>query len=341
MMHVHVRPGGAASAQANRRAVVMLGLLLAANLAAWMWAASAFHARPAMLGLALLAYTFGLRHALDADHIAAIDNVTRRFVNEGRRPVAVGFFFSVGHSTVVVLACLAIALASHTVQAHLGALKAFGEVAGAVVSASFLFTIASANLGVLFRIGGARAPGGDKSDFAPQASLLGRLIRPVLGFVSSSWRMLPIGFLFGLGFDTASEVGLLGLSASHTAGGSPLVLVMVFPALFAAGMSLLDSLDSVMMLKAYSWAQDQPRRKLLYNRTVTALSVVLAFGVGVLELLDLLRTHGDLRGWLWALVGGLNDHTEWMGAAIVACFALVWGAGLLIAKVQNGKEAST
>ena len=322
--------------RADRRAAVMLALLAFANLAAWAWGTSVFHGRPAMLGLALLAYAFGLRHALDADHIAAIDNVTRRFVHEGRRPVAVGFFFSVGHSTVVVLACLAIGLASHTVQAHLGALKAYGEVAGAFVSASFLFTVAAANLGILFGQGSTRSA----VDVSPGSSLLGRAIRPVLGFVSSSWRMLPVGVLFGLGFDTASEVGLLGLSAAHTASGAPLLTIMVFPALFAAGMSLVDSFDSVMMLKAYSWAEIKPSRKRVYNRTVTALSVVLAFGVGALELLDLLRDHVDLRGGFWSAVGGLAGHSELMGAAIVAGFALIWGASLLVAKVQNAKEAS-
>jgi nickel/cobalt transporter (NiCoT) family protein len=334
-MHHHPHVPAADGADADRRAGRMLGWLSLANLVAWVWAFSVFHVHPAMLGLALLAYVFGLRHALDADHIAAIDNVTRRFVHEGRRPVAVGFFFSIGHSTVVVLACLAIGLASHTVQAHLGALKAYGEVGGAFVSASFLFTVAAANLGILFGRGRGRS-----ADPSPASSLLGQAIRPVLGFVSSSWRMAPVGFLFGLGFDTASEIGLLGLSAAHTAEGAPLLAMMVFPALFAAGMSLVDSVDSVMMLKAYSWAQAQPRRKRLYNRAVTALSVVLAFGVGALELLDLIRDHVDLRGRFWSLVGGLNDHSELMGAAIVAAFALIWGASLLIAKVQNAKEMS-
>ncbi|WP_158913559.1 HoxN/HupN/NixA family nickel/cobalt transporter [Caulobacter sp. S45] len=336
-LHIDIDLGR--DAAANRRATWLLAALALANLAAWGWAWSAFHGRPAMLGLAMLAYTFGLRHALDADHIAAIDNVTRKFVQEGRRPVGVGFFFSIGHSTVVVAACICIALASTTVQAHLGALQTFGAVAGALVSASFLFTVATANLGALFGGGRRRTSGHHHDDLQPRG-LLGRLIQPVLGFVSSSWRMAPVGLLFGLGFDTASEVGLLGLSAAHASGSTPISSIMVFPALFAAGMSLLDSIDSVMMLKAYAWALVKPKRKLYYNRTVTALSVLLAFGVGLIELLDLLRSRVELGGRFWRLVGQLSDHTEIMGAAIVAVFALLWGAAALLAKVQNGKESS-
>ncbi len=331
-------------AAANRRAALLLGGLVLVNLAAWAWTWTAFHERPAMLGLALLAYAFGLRHALDADHIAAIDNVTRRFVQQGRRPVGVGFFFSIGHSAVVVAACAAIALASTTVQAHIGALKAFGEVAGALVSASFLFTVAAANLGVLFgrrrqhrhaaRHGHAGLP-----DAAP-GGLITRLVSPMLGFASSSWRMLPIGVLFGLGFDTASEIGLLGLSAAHASGPGAVLTIMVFPMLFTVGMSLLDSIDSVMMLKAYAWALVKPRRKLYYNRIVTGLSVLIAFGVGGMELVDLVSSHNDLHGGFWKIASGLNDHSEWIGAAMLVGFALLWGAAMLVSRVQNSKESS-
>jgi high-affinity nickel-transport protein len=334
-LHIDIGAGG--DAAADRRAGLLLGGLVLVNLAAWAWAWSAFHERPDMLGLALLAYAFGLRHALDADHIAAIDNVTRRFVHQGRRPVGVGFFFSIGHSTVVVAACAAIALATTTVQAHLGALKAFGEVAGALVSASFLFTVAVANLGLLF--GRRRGVQGEAASVL-QGGLVGRLVAPLLGFVSSSWRMAPIGLLFGLGFDTASEIGLLGLSAAHASGPGAMWTVMVFPVLFAAGMSLLDSIDSVLMLKAYAWALVKPRRKLYYNRVVTALSVLLAFGVGGMELLDLAQTRGALRGGLWKAISGLNDHSEWLGAGMVGGFALLWAGALFISKIQNGKESS-
>src|SRR3984893_14467315 len=224
----------------RHRVIWVYTLLGAANIGAWVWAILAFHDKPLLVGTAFLAYTFGLRHAVDADHIAAIDNVTRKLMQEGQRPVAVRFFFSLGHSTVVVLASAAIAVAAASLQGRFETLRSIGGTIGTLVSVLFLFLVAAANFIVLcsvyrtfrtVRRGGAYIDE-DLNRLLAQRGFLGRMFRPMFRLVSRSWHMYPLGFLFGLGFDTATEIALLGIAAAEASQGLPIWSIMVFPALF-------------------------------------------------------------------------------------------------------------
>ena len=244
-----------------------------------------------LLGTAALAYSFGLRHAFDADHIAAIDNVTRKLMQEGSRPVGVGLFFSLGHSTIVVALTVAIAVATTALQGRFDAFKSFGAMVGTLVSALFLFAIAIANIVVLVSVwrtfqtvkSGGRFVEEDLDLMLANRGLLGRLFRRFFRLIERSWQMYPLGILFGLGFDTATEVGLLGISATQASQGLSIWSILVFPALFTAGMTLIDTTDSILMLGAYGWAFIKPIRKLYYNLTITAVSVLVAVIVGGLE----------------------------------------------------------
>lgn len=306
--------------------------LIAANIAAWVWAWVAFADRPTLLATAFLAYTFGLRHAFDADHIAAIDNVVRKLMQEGKQAYSVGFFFSLGHSTIVVLASVAIAATAAAMQSSLDEFHDIGGVIGTLVSAFFLLIIGLANLFVLRGIWAAfgRARRGEKivdedlDALLAGRGLLARIFRPVFGVVSRSWHMYPIGFLFGLGFDTATEIGLLGISATQAAQGMSFWTILVFPALFTAGMSLMDTTDSVMMTGAYGWAFINPIRKLWYNLTITAASVVVAIVIGGIEALGLISDKLGLTGGFWDFVGTLNDNFNNLGFAVVGIFVAAW-----------------
>jgi nickel/cobalt transporter (NiCoT) family protein len=262
----------------------------------------------------LLAYTFGLRHAVDADHIAAIDSVTRKLMHDGARPAAVGLFFALGHSTIVVLLTLGIVFAANAVQRHIPLLRADGDVAGTILSALFLLAIAIANVGVLFDV--LRSRGGSRS----QGGFLTRFLRPVLAAVDSSWKMYPVGVLFGLGFDTATEVGLLGIAAIEAGKALPVGAILIFPLLFTAGMSLLDTTNGILMLGAYGWAVVRPDRKLLYNMTVTLVSIFAAVFVGGIEALGLLKEHLRLGGNFWSFIDAANGNLGTLGCAIVGLF---------------------
>ena len=236
---------GETTTKIRARLIRMYALLAAANIAVWIWAAWLFHEQPLFLGTALLAYGFGLRHAVDADHIAAIDNVTRKLMQEGKRPVSVGLFFALGHSTVVILAAAAVAATASIISTHFEQFKSVGGVIGTLVSAFFLFAIAAANIVILRSVwrtyrhvrNGGRYVDADFDILLNSRGLLARLFRPLFGLVTQAWHMMPLGFLFGLGFDTATEVALLGISATQAAQGISTWSIMVFPALFAAGMS--------------------------------------------------------------------------------------------------------
>ncbi len=314
------------------RIAAIYGILLVFNVGAWLWASIAFHHFPVLLGTALLAYSFGLRHAVDADHIAAIDNVTRKLMQDGKRPVAVGFMFSLGHSTVVVIGSAAIAGAALALQHRLDALKDIAGVIGTLASAFFLFAIAIVNLTVLKSIYRAfvRVRRGEpytEEDFnvlLAGRGILARVFRPMFRLTSRSWHMYPLGLLFGLGFDTATEIGLLGISAAEAAKGLPFWSILVFPVLFAAGMSLIDTTDNILMLGAYGWAFVKPIRKLYYNITITSVSVMVALVIGGIEALGLLGEHFRLEGWYWGAVAKLNDNFGTLGYFIVGLFALSW-----------------
>jgi high-affinity nickel-transport protein len=319
-------------AELGGKLIGVYAVLIAGNIAAWAWALIAFRDYPVLVGTALLAYAFGLRHAVDADHIAAIDNVTRKLMQEGKRPIGTGFFFSLGHSTVVVLASAAIAFAAGALQGRFDTLRLIGGTVGTLISAVFLFLVAAANFLILLSVyrtfrdvrrGGAFVEA-DLDRLLAQRGMLGRLFRPLFRLVARSWHMYPLGVLFGLGFDTATEIGVLGISAAEASKGLPIWSIMVFPALFTAGMSLIDTTDGVLMLGAYGWAFTKPIRKLYYNLTITFVSVLVAVLIGGIEALGLLADRLNLDGPFWLFVGTLNDHFGSLGYLIIAVFVVSW-----------------
>jgi nickel/cobalt transporter (NiCoT) family protein len=323
--------------------IAIYSLLAVANLGVWTWAFAVFHDQPLYLGTALLAYSFGLRHAVDADHIAAIDNVTRKLMQQGKRPVSVGFFFAIGHSTVVILAAAGVAATTTILSTNFEQFKGIGGVISTLVSALFLFVIAAANLVILrsvwrtyrhVRNGGAYVDE-DFDMLLNNRGVLARLFRPLFRLVSKSWHMFPLGFLFGLGFDTATEVALLGISATQAARGISIWSIMVFPALFAAGMSLIDTTDGVLMLGAYNWAFVKPMRKLYYNLTITSVSVLVAVLIGGIEALGLIGDQLSLSGWFWDGVGALNDNFNSLGFLIIGIFIAAWVGSIVIYRYKG------
>jgi high-affinity nickel-transport protein len=327
----------------SRQLVCIYALLIGANAAAWAWAFVAFRGYPVLLGTALLAYSFGLRHAVDADHIAAIDNVTRKLMQDSKPPCAVGLFFSLGHSTVVVLASLLIALGAGALNTRYSAFRDVGGLIGTSLSALFLFGIALANafiLAAVYRSFQRVKRGGpliedDLDLLLAGRGLLGRLFRPLFRLVRSSWQMYPLGILFGLGFDTATEIGVLGISAAEAAKGLSVWSLLIFPALFTAGMALVDTTDSVLMTRAYGWAFVKPVRKLYYNLTITAVSVLVALLVGSVEALGLLADRLALRGAFWEAVAALNNQFGMLGYLIVGVFLFAWAISALVYRLKG------
>jgi high-affinity nickel-transport protein len=330
----------------RRRIAWLYALLLAFNLAAWAAAFIAFRGYPLLIGSCLLAYSFGLRHAVDADHIAAIDNVTRKLMQSGQRPLTAGLMFSLGHSTIVVLATLGIAATAMALQDRLGGLKETGAMIGTLVSTFFLFAIALLNLLVLRSVVRAfrRVRRGepyvdeDLDLLLANRGLLARMFRPLFRLITRSWHMYPLGFLFGLGFDTATEVGLLGISAAGAAQGMSIWSILVFPVLFMASMTLVDTTDSILMLRAYGWAFVRPVRKLYYNITITAMSVLVALLVGSIEGLGLLADKLGLSGGFWQAVGTLNDNFGMIGYAIIGVFLASWLLSAAVYKWRRFEE---
>jgi nickel/cobalt transporter (NiCoT) family protein len=325
------------------RIIGLYALLIVANVAAWAWALVAFRHYPVLLGTALLAYSFGLRHAVDADHIAAIDNVTRKLMQEGRRPISVGLFFSLGHSTIVVLASVAIAATATAFKDRFDAFQSVGGVIGTLVSSVFLLAIAAMNVVILVSVyatfrrvkaGGAYVDD-DLNMLLAGRGLLARLFRPMFRLISRGWHMFPLGVLFGLGFDTATEIGLLGISAEQAAQGLSIWSILVFPALFTAGMTLVDTTDSILMLSAYGWAFVKPIRKLYYNLTITFVSVIVAVVVGGIEALGLAGGQFGFAGPFWVAIAALNDHFGMIGYLIIAIFAVSWIAAAIIYRLRG------
>ncbi len=320
------------------RLVGLYGFLILANVGAWLAAFIAFADRPFLLGTAALAYVLGLRHAVDADHIAAIDNVVRKLMQDGKRPYSAGFFFSLGHSTIVFLAALLIATTATAFQGQLESFHALGGVIGTAVSAAFLLGIGLVNLFVLKGVWAAfhRIRRGeqlieeDLNQLLSGHGFIARFARPLFRLVGRSWHMYPLGFLFGLGFDTATEIGLLAISATQASQGMSVWSVLLFPALFTAGMALVDTTDSVLMVGAYDWAFVKPIRKLWYNMTITAASVAVALFIGGLEALGLLSAKLRLSGGIWDWIGTLNGNLANFGFAVVGIFALAWMLSALV-----------
>ncbi len=298
---------------------------------------------PVLGGLGVLAYTFGLRHAFDADHIAAIDNTTRKLLQQGKRPLGVGFFFSLGHASVVFGLTTALALTATSVDS-LPALQSYGGYLGASVSGTVLWIIGILNLLVLtdvIRIFREMKGGRYDHERLEQRLLergfmnrffIGRLFR----FVSKSWHMYPLGFLFGLGFDTASEVALLAIAAGVATHHVPLLAVMSLPIIFAAGMSLMDTADGAFMSRAYGWAFANPIRKVYYNITVTSLSVAVALAIGTIELLQVLAAKLELRTGFFGWLQGLDFGN--IGYGVVGLFVLTWAVSVAVWKKRRIEE---
>ena len=324
-------------------------LLGACNLAAWAWAWAAFSHSPALLAMALLAWLFGLRHALDADHLAAIDNVVRKLSQRGGQPYSTGFFFSLGHSTVVVLASAAVAGLASAFKGPLERVGAIGGLVGTGVSAFFLVFIACANLFILKAVWGAfqRARRGEAVDEEDLNTLLSgrgfftRLLKSLFDLVSESRHLYWVGFLFGLGFDTATEVGLLGLAATQALSGLSAAHLMVFPALFTAGMALVDTADSVLMVKVYGWAFQAPLRKLWYNLTLTSFSIFLALVIGGAEALNLLSGQMGLTGGVWNGIAWVGNLQGSFSLVAIGIFVLGWALSALLYRLGKYEKPAS
>lgn len=327
------------------KVIGIYSLLIGVNVVLWILTFAASFRYPLLIGLALAAYTFGLRHAVDADHIAAIDNVTRKLIQERKKPVSVGLFFSLGHSSVVFIMATLVAAGSAYVSTNLSndhsQLKTIGGLIGTGISALFLFIIAAINLIVLFEVFKTfrRVTRGGVYDeyeidnYLNQRGFFARIFRPIFKTIDKSWKMYPVGFLFGLGFDTATEVGLLTISGTIATQHVPFYVTILLPLLFMAGMSLADTTDGVMMLGAYGWAFVKPIRKLFYNMSITCVSVLVALLVGAIETLQIISTQLKLSGTFWGFINNLDFAV--VGFGIVGIFVLSWGISTLVYRLNR------
>lgn len=312
-----------------RAAFLLLGLVIA-NVLAWGFAWQTFSGNSALMAASLLAWCYGLRHAVDADHIAAIDAVTRKMMQQGKRPYGIGAWFSLGHSTIVVLATVAIAAAASAFQQKLSWFHDTGSLIGTAVSATFLLAMALVNAMILQSVWRSfqRLKKGqgcaNERDLSAQGGVMSWLFGATFRLVNKSGQMYLVGFLFGLGFDTATEIGVLGISAASATNGMSVWAILIFPALFASGMALVDTLDNVLMVGAYGWAFDKPQRKLYYNMTITGTSVVVALLIGGLEATGLLMDKFNLHGGVWRVVAAVNDRLGNAGYGVVGLFVVCW-----------------
>jgi high-affinity nickel-transport protein len=322
----------------------MAGTVIGLNVLGWGLLAAAagghYHINKTEIfgfGTGILAYTLGMRHAFDADHIAAIDNTTRKLVGEGKRPLSVGFFFSLGHSSVVFVLALLLNLGIRALDAQVkdagSQLQHTTNIVGTLVSGFFLFLIAAMNVvilaGILKVFREMRAGRYDDQELERQLNnrgLMNRFLGPLARRIDAPWKMYPIGFLFGLGFDTATEVALLVLAGTAVVSGLPFYAVLSLPILFAAGMSLFDTADGCFMNFAYDWAFARPVRKVYYNITITALSVFVALFVGAVEILGLVGQESNLTGPGWSWLANFNINTA--GFVIVGVFVVTWVVAL-------------
>ncbi len=317
--------------------------LIAFNIAAWLslFYVGGLYAK--LLGLGILAYTLGMRHAFDADHIAAIDNTTRKLVQEKKKPVGVGLFFSLGHSTVVVLLSLGLVIASTLVAHSIPSLENMGAIVGTTVSALFLYVIGILNVLIfidIYRL--YRKLSVEKYDqerlneLLDKRGLMNRIFGKRFKFIERSWQMYPVGFLFGLGFDTATEVALIAITGI-AAANMPVAYVMVLPIMFTAGMTLLDTADSVVMLHAYNWAFSNALKKIYYNMTITAASVLVAFFIGGVEWIQAVAIEFNLNGGLWSYVENLDFGI--LGIGIVSIFVITWAISMALYRRKSARLA--
>jgi nickel/cobalt transporter (NiCoT) family protein len=299
------------------------------------------------IGIGVTAYTLGLRHAFDADHISAIDNTTRKLMAEGKRPLSVGFWFSLGHSTIVFALTLLISIGVRSLDGpvtdHHSTLRQATSWVGTAVSGAFLYLIAAINIVILLgivkvfremRTGRYDEAGLERR--LDSRGLMNRLFGRLAKSVARPRHMYPVGLLFGLGFDTASEVALLAIAGGAGAAGLPWYAILCLPILFAAGMSLMDSIDGSFMNFAYGWALSKPVRKVFYNLTITGLAVAVALGVGTIELGGLISSKLDPSGSFWDWFE--NVDLNFLGFVIVAMFVATWAIALLIWRLGRIEE---
>jgi high-affinity nickel-transport protein len=305
---------------------------------------------PVFLALAFTAFLLGLRHAFDADHIAAIDNVTRKLMQEGKKPTTVGLFFSLGHSTVVFLVAVLIGLGAsflrQGIQNGSSPLESTAGLIGTSVSAVFLFLMAVLNIVILVQVVRAfrqvtRGGAYDEDTIEAvlqQRGFFARIFRGLFKSIDRSWKMYPVGFLFGLGFDTATEIGLFVIAGSIGTYHVPAYSAFLLPLMFTAGMTLMDTTDSILMLGAYGWAFVKPIRKLFYNVTITLVSVLVALLIGGIETLSIVRGQLNLRGGFWSFIGTLSNSFGLVGVGIVGIFLLSWAISTIIYRVNRYDE---
>ena len=338
----------------HRKLTGFYTFLVLLNAGSWLALIVAGMRYPVLISLGTLAYVFGLRHAVDADHIAAIDNTTRKLMQEGKRPLAVGFFFSIGHSTIVFFLTFLLMVALHALQTRLPLFERVGSVVGTAVSGGFLYLIAGLNLVVLSgifslwrkqraaRAGQHGVPGDDGQRLESmllERGLISRLFRFIFRMIEHSWQMYFVGLLFGLGFETASEVALLGISSSATAHGMPTVYVLLLPLMFAAGMSFVDTSDGIFMVYAYGWAFQNPLRKLYYNMVVTLMSVLIAFVIGSMEWMQVLGSVTSQRGAFWNWLQHLDFGA--IGYLVIMLLAISWIIATLAYKTKAKSRAAS
>lgn len=298
---------------------------------------------PLLIGMAFLSYTFGLRHAFDADHIAAIDNTVRKLIQHKKNPIGVGFFFSLGHSSVVFLMATLLTISVQLAQRELQHWQELGSIIGTMVSGSFLLFIGALNAFILadlqkvfFKMRKGRYNEKEVEDLLLNRGFLVRFAGPLFRLINKSWHAYPLGFLFGLGFDTASEIALLAISAGAAKEALPISGILSLPILFAAGMSLMDTADGIFMTKAYRWAFSTPLRKVYYNLTVTALSVTAALLIGIIELAQVFSEKLRLTSGVWGWIQSLNISS--IGYLLVILFIFSWGISFIIWKVFKIEE---
>lgn len=300
-------------------------------------------AHPILLGMGILAYTLGLRHAFDADHIAAIDNTVRKLMQEKKNPTGVGFYFSIGHSSVVFIMALLLGISVSWAQTQMPVFQAVGGLIGTMVSGLFLLLIGILNAIILIslirlfmRLRHKPVSNDELDHLLASRGLIQRFVGPYFKFINQSWHVLPLGFLFGLGFDTASEIALLALSSGAAQQALPFTGIIALPILFAAGMSLLDTLDGALMKSAYHWAFLKPVRKIYYNITITAISVIAALLIGAVELLQMIGEHFQLHSPFWKNIAAIEfDH---LGYILVGVFLVFWLLSVIVWKFNNFEE---
>ncbi|RYP24403.1 hypothetical protein DL767_008611 [Monosporascus sp. MG133] len=333
--------------------IQIIGLLIVVNLLVWVAAGLVLHYFPAMISPAVLSYTLGLRHALDADHISAIDLMTRRLIASGQRPVTVGTFFSLGHSTIVIITCVVVAATSGALRDRFDNFAYVGGIVGTSVSAAFLILLCLGNGWVLYRLirrlrqvlresdphFSADEDGADEDRAAANlqlegAGFLANVFRKLFRIVDRPWKMYPLGVLFGLGFDTSSEIAILGIASIQGAQGTSLWVILIFPILFTAGMCLLDTTDGALMMSLYTskaFARDTVAI-LYYSIILTAITVVVSAFIGIIQVLSLAQNVGEPEGEFWDGLSAISDHFEIIGGSICGLFLLVGVGSILVYK---------